>query len=1423
MKLSNPNTVTRTKSRETVHNSSWRPPGISKRSLNFQVARSRPQQAKLLWRSLTSYILWQLLAGIPNIVICESLEEGTLFEINKSLNDSPLQSDFSQPLLEEGDRRLETIENPMRPGRNLWDDRQTSRHTSKAQTVRWVRSRADRPQIRQPVRVDQLATRVKVPANAKLEPAAISTHSILFPPFGRKLSQESQNFYRKAITEDVIKPSNIRKRNFSASISQVVSSTSTEEHSSKINSQPKFQRLDDKNKDVKESKIEISNVDIKEDKTRGSLTRGEGNDRTRSGVKRPSWNSTVSFVRGSNARKPVASSDEYEETLPKRGRVRMDRSKLRLYRRRQTTTKPPNTHDDNVPLRPSKRDRIRNLKIRRPIKTNLNVSSNPITHTGQIINLTSSQPTLSSTAKPTSIPLNLIMHTSTTRDNQEMVSRRNTSPTTTETIVNLKGLVKEYQEIVRTSPPPTLATNSKTLEVEKSTDQSGPPISSKPKNKPTTPMTSTEKTLTTIQAQTPIVQFDMNTTAQPEIPLKAETSTTTEKYSIIKPEKLLKVKTPSTTEKSKFEGKKAPTTSTESFFINDFEEKTIKKRYFSESKNDEKALNNSGSTINTLVGKSRIPSTSIRPNADNLKDDLLEAIRRKISRNKVANSVSQKSELVAGFDISTSHAAEPKKFNYYGADSRNPASNFVSSTSKPSFFRPISFPPKKLKKNESIYGNQSPNVKIFVNIPDTKPGSVVKIPNVSHIQDKLARLNAAITEGLRLQRQREREEEEIRKDWEDKNDSADELSLPLAKDTSSSSFGSPSNFSTLAVSNTSVPLKKENIASKYASSTSTVLSKVVISQSSGPNKTTSENTTTKIEPSVKVTTITNSPSEVTKSIFKTRTTTRMTTTTRIISTTTSTTTTTKKSFLRTKKTYTKSDPWKKKDSFRPDHPSSHFRPSNWTNSHDFIPMPKSNLLPKEEKTPLYIVTPEGDMYTSVIETQHIPVKVINNDNQRIQNDTESVAISSGPVTENNDPKVIEDITGTTVYVIAVLAIIPVAGLLAWVVRIVIRRKELGGSESSSETGLNRPITENDSLQTTGRHSFSHPNHCFETIAEAPENIPKVEGGEMLGPGSSVWDFPRTRLRLQTVLGEGNFGKVWKAEADDICGYDGTILVAVKTVKENSSHREVEDLILEMKIMQEIGPHPNVVTILGVCTDKEPFLLIMEYVMYGKLLTHLREQRMRQSSFFNFSKDGGEAGETLTSKDLNKFAYGVAKGMEFLVSKGIIHRDLAARNILVDHNKNTKISDFGLSRNLRDLGGEMYEQKTKGALPIRWMAPESLYFSVFTPKSDVWGFGILMWEIVTLGSTPYPGMGAREVMRRVRDGYRLERPAHCHPELYLIIQKCWAGDMNKRPDFSELRKELAKLLEDQHGYIDLQNIPENKYYSMDQNPDEEEKL
>jgi len=475
------------------------------------------------------------------------------------------------------------------------------------------------------------------------------------------------------------------------------------------------------------------------------------------------------------------------------------------------------------------------------------------------------------------------------------------------------------------------------------------------------------------------------------------------------------------------------------------------------------------------------------------------------------------------------------------------------------------------------------------------------------------------------------------------------------------------------------------------------------------------------------------------------------------------------------------------------------------------------------------------------------------------------AIASDVKNVNGGDGVIHDITGTTVYVVAVICVIPVAGLVAWVVRYVVKKKDILrilNSENCSETGLNCAITRNGDdgagvggsgpvgggnggvgghqgpLDPTGldldiNDNESETDHRIESVKESLSN--------------SAWQFSRQNLRLLTVLGEGNFGRVWKAEAQDIAGYSGTLVVAVKTSKENAPEKEKSDLIQEMKIMQQIGgTHPNIVTLLGICTDKDPCLLILEYVKYGKLLTHLREQRGRDSLFDGLGdpagdinllgdddSDDGRHGHrrkdsgsgNVTAKDLTKYAYGVAKGMEFLGSKGIIHRDIAARNILLDHNRVCKISDFGLSRNLADTGSEMYEQKTKGALPIRWMAPESLYFSVFTPKSDVWSFGILMWEIVTLGSTPYPGMGAREVMRRVRDGYRLERPGHCHPELYKIIAKCWAGDMNKRPDFTELRQGLAKLLEDQHGYIDLLNIPENKYFSMSQSPgdDDEEKI
>lgn len=429
--------------------------------------------------------------------------------------------------------------------------------------------------------------------------------------------------------------------------------------------------------------------------------------------------------------------------------------------------------------------------------------------------------------------------------------------------------------------------------------------------------------------------------------------------------------------------------------------------------------------------------------------------------------------------------------------------------------------------------------------------------------------------------------------------------------------------------------------------------------------------------------------------------------------------------------------------------------------------------------------------------------------------------SSGSNNWASDSSKENQVATTSIYVVGVVAVIPLAGLILWIVRVQLhkRRERLNESETSSETGFRKRLP--PVALTPSKHArlFYGANDKEDLVSGSvsPGGNNGPAGGKSAS-SASPWEFTRSRLRLQTLIGEGNFGQVWKAEAEDICGCQGTLLVAVKTVKDGAAAKEKQELLREMRIMQQVGPHPNVVALLGCCTEQEPFLLIMEYVMYGRLLTFLRDHRSHQT-YYNYSTDS----EALTSRDLTTFAYCVAKGMEYIYSKGVVHRDLAARNVLVDHNKLCKVADFGLSRSVRDTAGEMYEQRVKGALPIRWMAPESLIQSIFTQKSDVWSFGILVWEIVTLGSTPYPGMEAREVMRRVKDGHRLERPSHCRPEFYRLMSRCWHSDPQRRPDFGELKSELGQLLDDSDGYIDLDSFQESIYVPLQSPSDESEKV
>ncbi|XP_014606061.1 PREDICTED: mucin-5AC-like isoform X2 [Polistes canadensis] len=256
---------------------------------------------------------------------------------------------------------------------------------------------------------------------------------------------------------------------------------------------------------------------------------------------------------------------------------------------------------------------------------------------------------------------------------------------------------------------------------------------------------------------------------------------------------------------------------------------------------------------------------------------------------------------------------------------------------------------------------------------------------------------------------------------------------------------------------------------------------------------------------------------------------------------------------------------------------------------------------------------------------------------------ESVNISEVTKRHDGDAIASQETVAVVSYILATLVVFPIAvGVGLILRRLIIRnRKVLEESDTSSEISYRKDALnlENGDFKTSIEKAITKLPRIQHLCHEAEKPPPPFSQ-------ESRWEFPRDKLRLQTVLGQGNFGQVWKAEADDLTGHQGTTrLVAVKTVKEGASEREKEDLVRELEIMQQLGSHPNVVTLLGCCTEEEPHYLILEYVMYGKLLAYLRDHRTRQD-FYNFSEDSA----ALTSRDLTVFGYCVARGMEYLASK-----------------------------------------------------------------------------------------------------------------------------------------------------------------------------
>ncbi|KAI1303212.1 Fibroblast growth factor receptor 1-A [Halotydeus destructor] len=285
-----------------------------------------------------------------------------------------------------------------------------------------------------------------------------------------------------------------------------------------------------------------------------------------------------------------------------------------------------------------------------------------------------------------------------------------------------------------------------------------------------------------------------------------------------------------------------------------------------------------------------------------------------------------------------------------------------------------------------------------------------------------------------------------------------------------------------------------------------------------------------------------------------------------------------------------------------------------------------------------------------------------------------------------------------------------------------------------------------------------------------------------------WEISRHKLKLGAHLGEGAFGMVLKGEIHKLHGQPGSTYVAVKMLREGYSDGEMVNLVSELEVMKKIGKHPNIINLLGCCTQEGPLYVIVELAPHGNLRDYLRGHR--PCSGYERAIGQEVKADSLSVRDLLQFAYQVASGMEYLSSKKCLHRDLAARNVLVAEDKTMKIADFGLARNIQD---DYYRKTTDGRLPIKWMAPESINQFVYTSQSDVWSFGILLWEILTLGGTPYPNTPAAKIRMMLEDGKRMESPPRCPVSVYNLMKKTWEYEPLSRPTFHELVRNLANIL------------------------------
>ncbi len=278
-------------------------------------------------------------------------------------------------------------------------------------------------------------------------------------------------------------------------------------------------------------------------------------------------------------------------------------------------------------------------------------------------------------------------------------------------------------------------------------------------------------------------------------------------------------------------------------------------------------------------------------------------------------------------------------------------------------------------------------------------------------------------------------------------------------------------------------------------------------------------------------------------------------------------------------------------------------------------------------------------------------------------------------------------------------------------------------------------------------------------------------------GLKLPEFPRENIFYIKDLGQGHFGVVVQAEAVGIDPGKEKSTVAIKVMKEGASSQTKKEFFREASLMHTFD-HPNIVKLLGVCISQEPLCMVFEFMELGDL-----NQFLRQSA----PKQGGMP--SLSTQQLVYMTIDIAAGLEYLAQNHFVHRDMATRNCLVSRDLRIKISDFGLSQDVYTT--DYFKMGDTELLPIRWMPPEAILYAKFTVQSDIWSFGVVMWEIFSFGIQPYFSMTNEEVVQHVRSGKVLSCPEGCPQDIYDLIVDCWVMELSERPTAAEIHDGLQR--------------------------------